>query len=322
MGKKGAPPAAASPTPDDEPKKEEPVSVQLEGDFVFKDGSTYSGQYLKIGEDIFMHGDGELATGPEQFKGLFDNGAYKSGKYTACSGATYEGAFRNGVYHGYGEYNWPDGRAYKGTWKEGYMHGRGAFLNFSFGVDNRYVGFCLDGRYSSNREEQEEMKQTFLSEYFSDYTSSASLALKDLAARASPEGGPKDFFSPAPAAEGEEESPDAAAERASMAELLDGPQVEPAALQQAALQAFAARLEEGAEKPLSPKVYEDRRQAGTCLNMQRLKHQQLQHVGQCVEFSAPDAEPGSLAVVVLINVSREYDVAKAKWKVAHLEEAK
>merc|ERR1711871_626291 len=100
---------------------------------------------------------------------------------------------------------------------------------------------------------------------------------------------------------------------------MGGPHVESSSLQQAAIQAFVARLEDGAEQPLSIRIYEDRRATGMLLKMDRLERQQLQDIGQCVEFSAPEAEPGSVSGVVLINASREYDVALANWKVVHLE---
>ena len=35
---------------------------------VFPDGTSYSGQYMKKGESIAMHGDGFLQSGPETFE--------------------------------------------------------------------------------------------------------------------------------------------------------------------------------------------------------------------------------------------------------------
>ena len=40
----------------------------------------------------------------------------------------YEGGFKNGYFHGYGELRWNDGAYYKGSWKEGRRHGRGVYV--------------------------------------------------------------------------------------------------------------------------------------------------------------------------------------------------
>merc|ERR1719409_170314 len=113
-----------------------------------------------------------------------------------------------------------------------------------------------------------------MSEYISEYTKSASSALTELAGKAGADGAPKEYFYPAPPAEGEEEQPEVANDRAQWTKLISGPYVEASALQAAALQAFAARLDEGAEKPLSIKIYEDKRTTGNVLTG-RLEQQQL-----------------------------------------------
>eukprot|EP00927_Polykrikos_kofoidii_P073626 TRINITY_DN69646_c0_g1_i1.p1 TRINITY_DN69646_c0_g1~~TRINITY_DN69646_c0_g1_i1.p1 ORF type:complete len:329 (-),score=65.01 TRINITY_DN69646_c0_g1_i1:452-1438(-) len=322
MGKKAAP---ASPPVEVEKEevKEEPKGEQLEGEFIFPDGSTYSGQYLKLNDDVCLHGTGQLKTGPESFVGTFEKGAYKDGLYTACSGALYKGTFRNNLFHGVGNYNWADGRAYRGCWKDGLMHGPGQFMNFSFGVDHCFTGFSVEGRYASNRDDQETMKQRFLETYCGECSRSACLAIKDLASRATPEGCPKEFFVLGEPPAGEEEKPEMIAERALAVETVAGPFPEPASVQQLAIQAIAARLEEGAEGPLSPVVIEDLapRSPSSSFDVKRLKKDQLRYVGQCVEFAALDAlEPGSLRFVVLVNISAEYDIAKARWKLVHVEE--
>jgi len=299
------------------PPPPEPVGETLEGDFVFQDGSTYAGQYLKINEDVSLDGTGTLITGPESFRGTFEKGFYKEGKFTACSGAVYTGAFLNNLFHGLGEYKWPDGRIYKGTWRNGFMYGRGKFENFSFGAEKVHTGFSIDGHFASNREEQEEMKRQFLDEYCGEHTRSASAALKDLASRATAEGSPRDLFVPAVEPD---DGPEVAAERTAVMEIVDGPFPAASAYTQPALQAFIARMEEGAEKPLVITVVEEK---GLCQSFdgRRLKREQLQTVGQCIMFSAPDAEVGALALVTFVNVSKEYDVTKARWKLVYSEEA-
>jgi len=314
--------AAAPPPVEEDIPPPEPIGEILDGDFIFQDGSTYTGEYLKVNDDICLHGVGSLITGPESFSGTFEKGLYKEGKFTACSGAVYDGAFRENQFHGRGEYTWPDGRAFKGMWKDGFMNGRGTFLNFSFGVDKLYQGFCIDGRYASNREEQDQMKQKFLADYRGSHVASAVAALKELAEKTPPDApAPKVFFVPAPPAEGEEEKPEAVAEReAIIEEIVIGPFAEPVAVQQAAIQALVARLEPGAENSLEPIVLEERYQRGSYLGeARRLKREQLQIAGQCIELSVSDAEAGQIKRLVIVNTCQEYEVEKAKWKVIHVE---
>mmetsp|Transcript_3693 Transcript_3693/g.9475 ORF Transcript_3693/g.9475 Transcript_3693/m.9475 type:complete len:322 (-) Transcript_3693:109-1074(-) len=316
MGKKAAPPVAAP-----EVKEEEPVAIpvgeQLEGDFQWQDGSTYSGQYLKLNDDVCLHGKGVLITGPESFNGCFDKGSFKVGKYTACSGAIYNGAFRGSLFHGLGEYQWPDGRTYRGMWKDGFMHGRGQFLNFSFGMDKCHTGFSIEGRFASSKKEQDQMKQRFMDAYCAEQEKSAKDALRDLAGRAGPDGAPKEYFVPIQP-EGEEERPELIAERDAAEELVEGPFPDATTMQQAAIQAFVALLDD-AENGLVIGVFEDR-SSSQRFDGQRLKRDQLQGVGQCVEFTAVATEVGSVTCVSLVNVSTEYDLAKAKWKVVFVDE--
>merc|ERR1712194_233354 len=89
---------------------------------------------------------------------------------------------------------------------------------------------------------------------------------------------------------------------------------------------FAAGLGEGAAQRLVVRVYEEEREPpAQRLEKQRLKLAQLQYSGQAVEFSLPDgdalqnAEAGTLVAMVLVNVSRDYDFAKARWKIVHID---
>mmetsp|Transcript_17023 Transcript_17023/g.31921 ORF Transcript_17023/g.31921 Transcript_17023/m.31921 type:complete len:324 (-) Transcript_17023:130-1101(-) len=318
MGKKGKE-AVASPPPaeEEEVKPEEPIGDQLQGDFIFADGSTYKGGYLKKGDDVCLNGEGLLQSGPEVFQGTFEKGQYKVGKYTSCNGAVYVGHFHENSFHGLGEYTWPDGRSYKGMWKNGYMHGSGQFINFSFGVHKVSKGFSFEGKFSSRKEEQQKAKQSYLAEYGSDYTKSATAALQSMGERSTGAEACKDFFVLPIPLEGEEK-PEAAAERAAAEELVLGSFPEVSAVQVPALQAFVAQLAEGAEKPLQTILMEDKNQ--TDRSGPRLRHEQLQHVGQGVEFLAPEAEVGQLRCLGFINISSEFNVAAAKWKLIYSEE--
>lgn len=316
-------PAAAAPVEEEEPEPVvEDLGEQKEGEFVFQDGSTYSGGYLQKGEDIVMHGEGTLQSGPEVFQGTFEKGQYKEGTFKSCNGAIYNGAFLENKFNGLGEYTWnakmPDERTYIGMWKNGYMHGHGQFINFSFGVHKSFKGFSFRGRFSTAMEEQEQLKKAFLDEYCGENTKSAASAFRSMAEKAG-EKIPAAILVPSPPTEeGVEEKPEAVLERASVEEFVDGPFPGSTAVSIPALQAFAARLADDAEKPLQVTVLEDREQ--TQLVSGRLRRDQLQHLGQVVEFEAPDAEVGAVRAAVLVNCSRVFDVSAAKWKLVHIEE--
>jgi hypothetical protein len=68
-----------------------------------------------------------------------------AGIYISASGASYEGDFSDGKFHGEeGVYRWPDGAIYRGQWSGGKMHGQGAFT----GADGlQFVGVFYNGLY-------------------------------------------------------------------------------------------------------------------------------------------------------------------------------
>ncbi|CAE8692309.1 unnamed protein product, partial [Polarella glacialis] len=244
--------------------------------------------------------------------GTFENGMYKVGTYTSSGGAVFAGNFRNNKFHGVGEYRWPDGRVYRGTWHDGDMHGRGQYLNFSVGADKAFTGFSLNGKFASAPRDQEEAKKAFLAEYGGQCVKSATAALRELAEKTSAEGVPATFLVP------QDQSPESVAEKAHDEEIVDGPFPEASGASQASLQAFVARLAEGAEKPLEVTTYSGLG-AQTRLDSHRLKRPQLQMVGQAVEFFAPDAEAGAVSWLLLVNVRREFDLEHAKWKLIQCE---
>lgn len=338
-----APKKAPSPEPveqEEKPKEEEVPEEILKGDFVFPDGSTYKGSYLQKGETRVIHGEGMLRCGPEVFDGTFEKGLYKKGTYTGCNGAVYFGTFKNNQMHGFGEYKWPDSRSYKGMWKEGKMHGRGKFSNFSFGQDATKEGFSFMGEFESSYAKQEEAKAKFLEEYEVEYQESALAALKDLAEKAATLSGvdtnifpQKKYIVPQPRAQEEEETEDKE-ERMKVEELIlplgECPlpeQVMPEGVK--ALNAGLTKVE-GEEFFRTQVTLLKKSSEATVINTKRLKvpgqlgmmaNQQLQHVGQCVEFSALDPDGNQIGPkLALINVNRDFDVANAEWKIVHYEE--
>jgi len=342
MGKKAAAPPPDEP-PEEPPAETEPPAEHLEGDFVFPDGSEYSGEYLKKGDKVTFHGKGRLKTGPEVFQGTFENGLYKEGTFNGADGSVYTGSFHNNLFHGPGEYAWPDGRVYRGMWQEGLMHGRGEFENFSFGVDRVFQGFCARGKFVSSLEGQENARRDFLSEYSTAYSKSALAALQDISARAAaaaepadpkakkaPEEGPAEIpkeYLILPPDSADESAPDpSAGSSADPVSVLEGPFPDGSALRASTLAAFAGRFVEGAESPGSITVFDDTTAGNlpqdiSSFDPGRLKKEQLSHCGQCVAFAAADAEPGTPCLLVFVNLFSGFDAAKALWKLVHCEDA-
>lgn len=321
---------APSPEPDEaEEKEDDEPEEQKVGDFVFPNGSTYKGQYIQKGVDRIVriiHGTGELSSGPgaENFVGTFERGSYKKGSYTGCNGAQYTGTFKDNVFHGSGEYRWPDGRSYKGLWKDGKMHGRGQFKNFSFGADQTKEGFSYNGEFASSYAKQQEIKAKFLNEYGEDYKNSAIAFIEELIEKGDDAlKEPKvlrRYLVPQPE-EDVEETPEDKEARKEAEQFFDGrlPWGEAAPL--AIVQQVAKGIKPNDEGVVTTvvKLLETASEA-TCFEAKRFKkdaREQLQHVGQCVEFSTVDGPAPRLA---LLNISTEFECDCAKWKIVYLEE--
>jgi len=335
MGKKAAaPPPPPDPVEEETKVEEEPPIEVLEGDFQLADGSSYSGEYIVKQEHPLMHGKGRLLTWPESFEGSFCEGLYKQGVFKGADGSVYSGSFHNNLFHGPGEYKWSDGRAYRGMWQEGLMHGRGEFENFSFGVDRLFEGFSVCGKFLSSLKGQEEAKRGFLAEYVDAYNNSAKAALQDIASKVSPpepadpkakKGAPppeeaafewpKEYMVPP-----EPENDDPSEEREQVLEVVAGPFPDGTTLKPAAVITFAGFFTEGAAEPGQVTLLEERGQPLDGFDGGRLKKEQLDYVGQGVALSIATPEPGALKLLVLVNVSPEYHVSSARWKLVYAEE--
>jgi len=344
MGKKAAQPPPEPAKEEEVIEEPEPPPLQLQGDFVFPDGSEYSGQYLKKADSVCFHGEGNFISGPEVFKGTFESGGYKKGMYQSCNGSLYSGSFFNGVFHGPGEYTWPDGRVYRGMWKDGQMHGRGQYENFSFGIDKLVEGFSTEGSFLSSIRGQEDAKKAFLEEYAVEYTGSATAALRDIMAKMDaiakaaepvepkkgdkkegpPSGAvpirvPKEFLVPLPPPQGETEEPEAAAERATVETVVAGPFPDVASVTLPKIKAFADLFPEGTSPQGQVTLYRSKEDCER-FDSSRLRCDQLSHVGQGVELYNPQAEGGNIRVMVLVNVASDYDISRVQWKIASYEE--
>ena len=57
-------------------------------------------------------------------------------------GTTYNGIFKDGLYHESGKMVWPNGSSYDGSWNKGRMEGAGVFKHIE--------GFSLEGNFKAN----------------------------------------------------------------------------------------------------------------------------------------------------------------------------
>mmetsp|Transcript_96660 Transcript_96660/g.211352 ORF Transcript_96660/g.211352 Transcript_96660/m.211352 type:complete len:345 (+) Transcript_96660:92-1126(+) len=336
MGKKGAvePPPVEEAPPPEEP---EVPPQYLEGTFTWPDGTEFSGDYVKTKDQVIMHGEGKLTMGPESFQGTFENGMYRQGIFNGADGSIYKGCFDNNVFQGPGEYSWADGRKYIGMWEDGLMHGRGSFQNFSFGIDRIFEGFCFRGDFTSSEEGQEKAKKAFLEEYATNYRKRALETLKEIATKSIPpepvdtkpkKGAPIEL----PPAEIPkeylilpQEGPDGELGPIDeeLLSVLEGPFFDGAGIESAVLTKFAGAFAEGADPAGTIKVLDTQTGSvvgGSSFLASRLKKEQLKHVGQAVSFESNDPTPGAILCAILVNTTLgSYSVAKAAWKLVHLE---
>lgn len=65
------------------------------------------------------------------------------------AGAVYNGAFQNGMFQGFGKYQYLDGSFYEGSWNGSKMHGKGKFV----GADGivRWEGTFFNGLFDSGK---------------------------------------------------------------------------------------------------------------------------------------------------------------------------
>ena len=71
---------------------------------------------------------------------------------------SYEGGFKDGYFHGYGELSWVDGSNYKGSWKEGRRDGCGIYTNKE-GTEQYYWTFTLPDHCGSDDDESGDYKK-------------------------------------------------------------------------------------------------------------------------------------------------------------------
>merc|ERR1712224_1176219 len=178
----------------------------------------------------------------------------------------------------------------------------------------------MGGEFGSSHVKQQESKKKFLEEYSTEYRESALACLKELAEK----GGEPDsaYLVPQPL-DDEEEAPEAKEERTKVEELISGKCPLADQVVVTGLQALHAGLTPNAETgEVKTKVVVPERSAdASVVETKRFKvtgqwglmaNQQLQHAGQCVEFSTIDESGAQTAPkFAIVNVNRDFDVEKA-----------
>ena len=125
-----------------DPETEEPGPSTA----IFPDGCVYTGQF----DGDLPHGEGTLLYPDltKKFVGRFERGEVKEGILFKKNSDFYRGTFKDGKFHGHGEYvNYHDIGKYVGGFFDGKYHGRGC-LRLSDG--SSYEGEFQAGRFVGN----------------------------------------------------------------------------------------------------------------------------------------------------------------------------
>jgi len=136
------------------------------GQYTWKSGDSYVGNYvanMRQGRGTYTR-----VQACEKYSGFWDQDAM-SGQglwLLPDGGGTYEGAFKDGLQHGFGILKYPNGSRYEGEFKEGVMHGDGTFshangsiysgqynagLRHMRGVYTRADGSSYDGEWLGDK---------------------------------------------------------------------------------------------------------------------------------------------------------------------------
>ncbi|TPX30934.1 hypothetical protein SmJEL517_g05590 [Synchytrium microbalum] len=115
-----------------------PTPVLKQGSYVFRDGSTYNGEYAEVksttdpGTVIQRHGTG---TFENKETGLLYIGGWEADKMSGTGSmrysdkSSYEGSWKDGLFQGAGCYTYPDGSKYDGDFDKGLPQGPGKVID-------------------------------------------------------------------------------------------------------------------------------------------------------------------------------------------------
>eukprot|EP00742_Colponemidia_sp_Colp-10_P003536 GILJ01003767.1.p1 GENE.GILJ01003767.1~~GILJ01003767.1.p1 ORF type:complete len:325 (-),score=32.09 GILJ01003767.1:110-1036(-) len=128
------------------------VPTSGSGQFEFKDGAQYHGDWILEDGARKRHGRGILLRDGERYDGEWCNDSINGfGVYHFVSGATYEGFWKDQKFNGHGLYRNPDGAEYEGEWVDNVMHGQGIYTHRD---GSRWRGIFVNGEYSSHEQEK------------------------------------------------------------------------------------------------------------------------------------------------------------------------
>ena len=120
-----------------------------DGEFMFQDGSIYTGEFVTEGGVKKRDGTGTFKSTSESYTGSWKADMQEGeGEYRFSSGALYVGSFSKGAFHGHGRYTFPDGAFYEGEWNMSKMHGKGSFTDAK---QVTYSGDFYNGLYDNGK---------------------------------------------------------------------------------------------------------------------------------------------------------------------------
>jgi len=104
-------------------------TIALEGDFVFPNGDTYSGNYISGPNGILREGKGKwISKSGYVYDGEWSNDKINGQGYLKMpEGSEYRGQFVAGKFHGEGCYTWSDGSNYAGPFCDNKPEGDGVY---------------------------------------------------------------------------------------------------------------------------------------------------------------------------------------------------
>lgn len=93
----------------------------------------------------------------EKYEGECKNGLAE-GSGEAWGTDHYQGAFKKGLPHGKGKYDYSDGSVYEGSWSKGLRHGSGRYAFKYNGADSIQEGLWTKDEFKGNKADQQEYR--------------------------------------------------------------------------------------------------------------------------------------------------------------------
>lgn len=113
----------------------------ISGTLFYSNGDVYTGQFLnyaKKGFGTMVYSDGKTI-----YRGNWDNDTYNGQGTLKTTKGEYKGKFLDGVFSGFGKFNYSSGEYYEGNWLNGERNGKGTLIEAN-GI--KYIGTFENGK--------------------------------------------------------------------------------------------------------------------------------------------------------------------------------